>query len=247
MEMMEQKTPEPDRGERTMYHYAAVDAFKVDLAEPERNGDVEIFSEYQLYTEPPRIDILIIVKKADIEMKSSVCKFFRTYNIIEYKSPADSALTIHDFDKTVHGYAGFYASQSGQRRTDMTATIICFKKPTELFEELENDFDYKILQNGNGIYYITNKGTPVEKRLAVQIVVTTELPDSELALGTIGVELNGETAKKVLKFIEQNKGQWDKLGYWLDVQYSKNHEILYKEAKMTGRQMLFRNLVVDSV
>jgi hypothetical protein len=129
----------PARNERTMYHYAAVDAFKVNLAEPEKNGDVVIFSEYQLYTEPPRIDILIIVKKADIEMKSSVCKFFRTYNIIEYKSPADSKLTIHDFDKTVHGYAGFYASQNKHKRTDMTATIICFKKPAEMFEDLEND------------------------------------------------------------------------------------------------------------
>jgi hypothetical protein len=80
-------------------------------------------------------------------------------------------------------------------------------------------------------------------RLAVQIVVTTELPDSELALGTIGVELDGETAKKVLKFIEQNQGLWPKLGYWFDVQYSKNHEILYKEAEMTGREMLLKDLI----
>jgi predicted transposase YdaD len=49
----------------------------------------------------------------------------------------------------------------------------------------------------------------------------------------------------VLDFIEQNKGLWPKLGYWLDVQYSKNQKILYKEAKMTGRQMLFRDLVAD--
>jgi hypothetical protein len=71
------------------------------------------------------------------------------------------------------------------------------------------------------------------------------LPDSELALGTIGVELDGETAKKVLKFIEQNRAYWSELGYWLDVTYSKNYEILYKEAKMTGRQMLFWDLVAD--
>jgi hypothetical protein len=101
------------------------------------------------------------------------------------------------------------------------------------------------LPNGDGIYYIIKKGTSVETSLAVQIVVTTELPDSELALGTIGVEFDEGTAKKVLDFIEQNKGQWDKLGYWLDVQYSKNQKILYKEAKMTGRQMLFRDLVAD--
>jgi predicted transposase YdaD len=35
------------------------------------------------------------------------------------------------------------------------------------------------------------------------------------------------------------------MGYWLDVMYSKNNKILYKEAKMTGRQMLFRDLVAD--
>jgi hypothetical protein len=127
----------------------------------------------------------------------------------------------------------------------MTATIICFKKPTELFEELKNNFGYEILQKDSGIYYIIKKGTSVETSLAIQIVVTTELPDSELALGTIGVEFDEGTAKKVLDFIEQNKGQWDKLGYWLDVQYSKNQKILYKGAKMTGRQMLFRDLVAD--
>jgi hypothetical protein len=99
------------------------------------------------------------------------------------------------------------------------------------------------LQNGEGIYYINLKGTPADKTLAIQIVVTTELPDSELALSTIGVELDGETAKKVLKFIEQNKGLWPKLGYWFDVQYSKNHEILYKEAEMTGREMLLKDLI----
>ncbi len=71
---------------------------------------LEMYEEYQLSRKPMQIDILIIKKINKVCIKKSIGKIFRTYNIIEYKSPNDF-LSINDFYKA-YGYTCFYQSNT---------------------------------------------------------------------------------------------------------------------------------------
>ena len=48
---------------------------------------LQFISEYQLNTEPLKIDVVIIKKSRDIPIKKNIAAIFRKENIIEYKSP----------------------------------------------------------------------------------------------------------------------------------------------------------------
>ncbi len=50
---------------------------------------LELSWEYNLSKEALRMDLLIIRKTADIQIKNEIGRMFRTYNVIEYKSPDD--------------------------------------------------------------------------------------------------------------------------------------------------------------
>ena len=50
---------------------------------------LELSREYNLSKEALRMDLLIIRKTADIQIKNEIGRMFRTYNVIEYKSPDD--------------------------------------------------------------------------------------------------------------------------------------------------------------
>lgn len=61
---------------------------------------MEFNREYHLSKEPLRMDQLIIEKMADAPLKNEIGRMFRTYNVVEYKSPDDS-LSISDCYKTI--------------------------------------------------------------------------------------------------------------------------------------------------
>ena len=67
---------------------------------------VDFNREFPLSKEPLRIDLLMIKKIKDVVLDIDIGRLFKTYNIIEYKSPKDG-LTIDDYIKTV-GYAYLY-------------------------------------------------------------------------------------------------------------------------------------------
>jgi hypothetical protein len=240
MEMMEQKTPRPARKRRTKFHNAAVDTLRYMFYYPEKNGDIELTDEYQLSANPLRIDAVIkklrdgdaeTAARADAE--SDIGRIFRKHNLLEYKSPAEPQISYETFEKLVRGYVGIYAAQEGVKITDMSATIICYKKPAELLETLEKDFYHEVLQKYDGIYYITYKGIPAENSLAVQIVVVPELPpgDGAAMLKALEPECDKETAIKVLDAFHNGNERLKTLGYYKDVFYKINIETIIEEAK----------------
>ena len=85
------------------YHYGFYGAIQLEFTI--RNADMEYHQEYQLGKEPVRLDMLIINKQTSA-LTDPIGSFFKTYNVLEYKSPEDS-LTIDDFYK-VQAYALFY-------------------------------------------------------------------------------------------------------------------------------------------
>ncbi|MCL2183783.1 MAG: hypothetical protein FWB85_09980 [Chitinispirillia bacterium] len=223
------------RKESARYHEAAFAAFVYMLRKHRKNGDVTLEDERQLSKRPLRVDIIIIKKNRNAEIENSWARIFRSHNILEYKSPVDSPPDMAVFDKVVHGYAGIYAAQENVPLTEMSATIVCFKKPTELFKALKADFNYKILRKDKGVYYIINKGCPPEKALAVQVVVTSELDASELPLMALRPDLDPETLQRIEELPVEDEEYQVSLEPWFMVLLSENEYILTVEDFMKKR------------
>ncbi len=76
------------------WHPAFYAGIQIELREDADR--LEFIQEHTLGTEPVRIDMLII-KKADKQpLHKNIGRIFRTYNVIEYKSP-DDTLSIDAF------------------------------------------------------------------------------------------------------------------------------------------------------
>jgi hypothetical protein len=148
-------------------------------------------------------------------------------------------LSLHDFNKTVHGYAGVYASQSEICLTDMSATMVCFRKPEKLFETLEENLGYKILRKYEGVYYIYTEGLPAEKTLAVQIVVSSEIPreDYGILLKVLGPGIDKADAEQVIALPEEVKA---KLAFWWDVVYLDNPELFLNHFNKEGSMITWK-------
>ncbi|MCL1946154.1 MAG: hypothetical protein FWF51_03245, partial [Chitinivibrionia bacterium] len=229
---IERKTAKPKRKKTATYHDAAFAAFMYLLRKYIKNGDIVLENERHLSKRPLKIDIMIIKKNRNVEIETSFGKIFREYNVIEYKSPVDSALSLSVFNKVIHGYVGIYASQENIKLTDMTATIVCYNRPTELFNVLKKELNYKILREAEGIYYILQKGVPFDKSLAVQILVSSELSDSELVLKALRAKIDEETARKVIELPVEDEEYLVSLSQWWEVMMLENNEIILLEANM---------------
>jgi hypothetical protein len=164
------------------------------------------------------------------EIKRGWGKILREHNIVEYKSQADTTPSIAVFNKVVHGYVGLYASQENIKLTDMSATIVSFKKPIALFEVLEKELNYRVLQKSKGVYYIKYRGCAAEKSLAIQVIVSPELPNSEFVLKALRRGIDATTAQKVWEqlLIEDEEYQ-STLAPWYWMMYTENEEILNNE------------------
>jgi hypothetical protein len=222
--------PKPKRKETVTYHDAAFAAFSYLLREYVKNGDVTLEDECRLSKQPLKIDIMIIKKNREVEIKTSWGRIFREYNVVEYKSPADSLPTLQVFNKVVHGYVGIYAAQKNIKLTNMTASIVCFKKPTKLFEMLEKEFGYRVLRKDDGIYYIIQEGVAAEKSLAVQIIVSSELQDSELVLKALRAKMDEAIEEKVAVEVPytDDEDELVSLAYWWHAIIMLNPKILKK-------------------
>jgi hypothetical protein len=212
-----------DRQEPTPYHGATFNAFRYRLRNYS-DDQITITDEHRLSKEPLRIDITIIKKKRDIELEPAWAKIFRGHNIIEYKSPVDAPPTPDVFDKLI-GYARIYAAQEKVKISDMTATLICAAPPEKLFKILEDEFYYEILPKDDGIYYIVQKGVPVEKTLAIQLATYKSEP---LLQALDKKPLDEATVDKVAESIA---AAVDELGYWCGAVATKNLENIFERMK----------------
>ena len=152
--------------------------------------------EFPLSKEPLRVDLLMIKKIKDIILDIDIGRLFKTYNIIEYKSPKDG-LTIDDYIKTV-GYAYLYkglgATVDAVPLSELTATIVRDIEPTELFKKIESEGG-SIEEKYPGVFYITGVvGIPT------QFILTSSLSqDFHTCLRVLS---NRATEEDIKRFIE---------------------------------------------
>ena len=164
---------------------------------------LEFEDEYQLTDKPMQIDCVVIKKVKDVVIDNELGKFFKTYNIFEYKSPED-AMNIDTFYKAM-GYACIYKLSA--RHVDeipadqITLTLLRSNKPVGLFKKIV-EAGFKYSSDNNGIYRIYGNTL-----FDIQIVVTSELNKEEyLQLKAMTKGISKELFEEYLLDFEKKRG-----------------------------------------
>jgi len=164
--MPSKKTEQPKKSRRprnkwTYWFVKIIDFFL-------RDYDVEIISEYELYKQPMRIDVVVIKLLKNVVIDNPIMKIFRAHNIIEFKGPSDE-LTIEAYHKVL-SYYNAYLSKNNLLPNDLTLTLVTTKYPTDLFDYLQNYCKYeKTMSEYVGIYYFRSSGFIPQMQVVVNL------------------------------------------------------------------------------
>lgn len=178
---------------KTQWHPAFCSAVKLELIE--NKADLDYTNEYNLNSKPIQIDLLVIKKSKDVEIKNEIGKIFRGHNIMEYKSPKD-AMNIDTFVKAV-AYACLYKANEEHVEDicleDITITLIREQKPRELLKWfIENG--YAVYQKYRGIFYVEKEGV-----FPIQVIASGELTaDNQKWLTLLSSNLSRTDAERII-------------------------------------------------
>ena len=130
--------PTPPNKRRRPWH-----PWLADIIKKTAPRGFSVTSEYELNTEPQRIDILVVRRQGKVESRGDVLdilyRYFSTHNIIEFKSPADD-VEGKDID-IVLAYTHTYASiENLVTFDDVRVFILC--------EELKKSFMRRLQKRG---------------------------------------------------------------------------------------------------
>jgi hypothetical protein len=177
---------------RISWHPAFVQAIEHEFVEYREILDFE--AEHQLTAEPLKIDVLIIKKKKDIEIKKNIGQIFRLFNVVEYKSPNDH-VTVEAYHKT-QCHSRLYASQNKVDIADMSVTVVATRHPRKLLAFLKDRYTVKHTQRG--IYLVEGDTSPT------QVLVSEELSKEEnLWLNSLRNDLSAEQFERAAKSKER--------------------------------------------
>ena len=212
--------------DKIQWHPAFASTMRIELAEYKEM--LSFLSEFELSKKPLRMDVLIIKKQKDLEIKKNIGRIFREHNIIEYKSPRDY-LSDDDFYKA-YAYACLYKILAGKTAKtsikDITITFVSSKYPQHMCEYLKNE-GYEINRQEQGIYYIEGD------RIPIQIVVTSELEEeNNLWLYSLTDNLKDKaTAEKILTTCQGHLKDDDYQSY-VDVVMRANLDVFMEVLRM---------------
>jgi hypothetical protein len=147
-----------DTAERISWHPAFVEALQMEL--DAYKNVLEFYPEFQLTSEPLRIDCVVVKKAKGIAIKKNIATLFKESNLIEYKCPGDY-VSVADFYK-VYGYACLYASFERVPIDDMTISFVESCYPKKLLGHLEKIRGYSIAENEAGIYTVNGDILPIQ-------------------------------------------------------------------------------------
>ena len=147
-----------DTHTRIAWHPAFIEALQMELEEYQ--NILEFHAEYQLTSEPLKIDCVVIKKTRNIRIKKNIAAIFRKWNIVEYKSPGDY-ISVADFYK-VYAYACLYVALNDISVTDLTITFIENRFPRKLITHLSEVRGYIIDEISIGVYNVTGDILPIQ-------------------------------------------------------------------------------------
>ena len=204
---------------RTSWHPAFAQAIENELEDC--HDDLTFETEHQLTTEPLRIDVLIIKKKRDVVIKKNIAQIFRSFNIVEYKSPKDH-VAIEDYHKT-HCYGRLYAALNKVNINEMSVTVVATRHPRKLLAFLKKQYTVANVQPG--IYTVEGDTSPT------QIIVSDELSEKDnFWLSNLRNDLTGEQMERVLA-VAEDKTSTDAYVYAIIAANTKTAEELYMRRK----------------
>ena len=191
----------------------------------ENKLDLEFQSEVNLNTMPLRVDMILIKKKQDLELKNEIGKIFRQYNLIEYKSPNDTL----NYDDFLKGIAYAYLFKSYEKHVDdislydVTLTFIREIPPLKLLKKLK-EMDFIVEEAAPGIYYINR-----DSDISIQIIVTKHLDQTQhIWINSLTNQIDEQHARKLVD-ITKNLTELDDKNYadsvW-EVVATENIELL---------------------
>jgi hypothetical protein len=232
--MNENQENTPDE-ERISWHPAFFEAIQMELEEYSQY--LQFISEFQLTTEPQRIDVLIIRKSKDIEIKKNIASIFRKDNIVEYKSP-DDHISVKDFYH-VYGYAGIYQSLKENDIKEITLTFMGSKQPRELLAHLEKERGYAVEEKWPGIYIVSGDIMPI------QIIDNRKLSEDEnLWLRDLDNRLKAPEFRRIADEA-QRQGNFARIRAYLDVITRANKESV-QEVMMSDNALTLEKIFRDT-
>lgn len=244
--ILESRYEMPDNLEKTaiQWHPGFYSAAEIEFMS--NKDQLEFEREYNLSKEPLRMDLLIIKKLADVSIENEIGHVFKTYNVIEYKSPDDS-LTIDDYIKTV-GYACLY---KGMGKTvnqiplqELTVSVFREAYPRELIDALQRD-GFQVEKQFNGIYYVYGR-CPFDS----QIVVTSQLDKkTHLGLHVLSKHVKEADVRAFLEYVQKftTPGDRSNIDAILQVSIAANQELYEQIRRDFGLCQALRELMKDEI
>ena len=208
------------------------------LADYER--DLKIIREYDLFKDPPIIDVVIIKLLDDCVIKNTVGKFFNRHNIIEFKSPKDT-LSVQSFKKVI-GYSFFYMSQNNIEVEDTAISLVSVRYPRKLIAYLEKRNNFNIVPSEDaGIYYIIPKSGDETLLPKIQLTITSKLVAKDVEwLEKLRDNLTVKNLEECFDLYDNADKNREQLEEVLDGLMAANHELLEKEEFMTTMEKKYR-------
>ena len=126
------------------WHPAFQAALQVELAKD--RPFLRFYEEYNLSRKPLQMDTLIVKLEPGHSVSKSIGRIFRTYNIVEYKSPEDY-ISVNDFYKVL-GYVCVY--QADTRKVleivpeELTITLVGDHYPGRLVRHLKKRYGVRV-------------------------------------------------------------------------------------------------------
>ena len=218
---------------RLNWHPAFFQAIQQELSD--YLDSLEFKYEFQLTTEPLRIDLLVIKKPKELTVNKNIARIFRTDNILEYKSPEDH-FSVKDFLK-VYAYANLYAAITKDvELSDVTITFVSGRYPRNLIKYLVETRGYKAEETAPGIYRVSGDYIPI------QIIETKKLPESEnLWLKGLTNDLEIRSLDAILKE-RHKKAQEVFPEAYFDVIIRANPEVFLEVLNMANGAMTFEEV-----
>ena len=139
-------TAQSGKAQLIPWHPAFVEAIQLELLA--YKDVLEFRPEYQLTSEPLRIDCVVIKKEKDAVIEKNIAAIFREVNLLEYKSP-DHYVSVEDFYK-VYGYACLYASLEKVPVTNLTISFVESHYPNYLIEHLKRPNSIMLKKHARG-------------------------------------------------------------------------------------------------
>ena len=152
---MKDENKQNDEFSRIPWHPAFIEAIQLEL--DGYSDCLEFYPEYQLSSEPLKIDCVIIKKAKEVAITKNIAAIFREANLLEYKSP-EGYISVADFYK-VYGYACLYASFEKIPITGLTISFVESHYPEKLLKHLKTVCKYQVEENSPGIYWPTKRGS----------------------------------------------------------------------------------------